>query len=50
MEYKNKKLIIEKVKVENIVKSYGTPAYCYSFNQLKKNINNFKKNFKTLSP
>tara|TARA_A100001011_G_C14203129_1_gene796577 strand:+ start:108 stop:1322 length:1215 start_codon:yes stop_codon:yes gene_type:complete len=50
MEYKNKKLIIEKVKVENIVKSYGTPAYCYSFNQLKKNINNFKRNFKTFSP
>ncbi len=50
MEYKNKKLIIEKVKVENIVKSYGTPAYCYSFKQLKKNINNFKKNFKTFSP
>ena len=50
MKYKNKKLTIEKVKIENIVKNYGTPAYCYSYNQLKNNINNFKKNFKSFSP
>ena len=50
MKYKNKKLIIEKVRIENIVKNYGTPAYCYSYNQLKNNINNFKKNFKSFSP
>ena len=50
MKYKNKKLIIEKVKIENIVKNYGTPAYCYSYSQLKNNINNFKKNFKSFSP
>ena len=50
MKYKNKKLIIEKVRVENIVKNYGTPAYCYSYSQLKNNINNFKKNFKSFSP
>ena len=50
MKYKNKKLTIEKVRIENIVKNYGTPAYCYSYNQLKNNINNFKKNFKSFSP
>jgi diaminopimelate decarboxylase len=26
------------------------PSYCYSYLELKKNINNFKKNFKTFSP
>ena len=50
MKYKNKKLIIEKISIENIVKNYGTPAYCYSYNRLKNNINNFKKNFKSFSP
>ena len=50
MKYIKKKLTIEKVSVENISKEYGTPAYCYSYNQLKKNINDFKKNFKSFSP
>ena len=50
MKYINKKLTIEKVAVEAISKKYGTPAYCYSFNQLKENINGFKKNFKSFSP
>ena len=50
MEYINKKLTIEKVKVQDIAKRFGTPAYCYSYSQLKENINNFKKNFKSFSP
>ena len=50
MKYINKKLTIENVKVQNIAKRYGTPAYCYSYNQLKENINNFKRNFKSFSP
>ena len=50
MKYINKKFVIEKVNAQNIEKKYGTPAYCYSFNQLKKNILNFKKNFKSFSP
>ncbi len=50
MKYINKKLTIEKISVENIAKKYGTPAYCYSYNQLKDNIINFKKNFKSFSP
>ena len=36
MEYINKKLKIENVSVQNIAKKYGTPTYCYSYNQLKK--------------
>ena len=50
MKYINKKLTIEKVSIQNIAKKYGTPAYCYSYDQLKSNINNFKKNFKSISP
>ena len=50
MKYINKKLTIEKINIQNIAKKYGTPAYCYSYKQLKENINNFKKNFKSFSP
>ena len=50
MKYINKKLTIEKVSIQNIAKKFGTPAYCYSLNQLKNNIKNFKKNFSSTSP
>ena len=50
MKYINKKLTIENVKVQNIAKKFGTPTYCYSYNQLKENINNFKRSFKSFSP
>ena len=50
MQYLNRKLTIEKVSVQNIVQKYSTPTYCYSFNQLKENIKNFKKSFKSINP
>jgi diaminopimelate decarboxylase len=50
MKYIKKKLTIEKVKIEDIAKKFDTPTYCYSYTQLKKNIDNFKKNFKSFSP
>ena len=50
MKYSNKILKIENVSVDNIAKRFNTPAYCYSYNQLKKNIHTFKKNFRTISP
>ena len=50
MKYINKKLTIEKINIKDIAKKFGTPAYCYSYNQLKENINNFKKNFVSFSP
>ena len=50
MKYINNKLKIEKIKVQDIAKKYGTPTYCYSYDRLKKNINNFQKNFKSFSP
>ena len=50
MKYINKNLSIEKVRVSDIAKKFGTPTYCYSYGQLKENINNFKKSFKSFSP
>ena len=50
MKYINKVLKIEKVSVDDIVKKFNTPAYCYSYGQLKKNIQTFKKNFKSFTP
>ena len=50
MKYIDKKLIIEKVKVQYIAKKFDTPIYCYSYNQLKKKINVFKKNFNSFLP
>ena len=50
MKFISNKLRIENVFVQNISKKYGTPAYCYSYNQLKENIDNFKKKFKSFSP
>ena len=50
MKYINKSLSIEKVKVQDISKKFGTPTYCYSYGQLKKNINYFKKIFSSFAP
>ena len=45
MKYIKKKLIIDNISVQNIAKKFNTPTYCYSYSQLKNNINNFKKKF-----
>jgi len=50
MKYINKSLSIEKVRVQDIAKKFGTPIYCYSYGQLKENIINFQKNFKSFAP
>ena len=50
MRFLNSKLKIENTTLQNIAKKYGTPAYCYSYKQLRENINDFKKNFKSISP
>jgi len=50
MKYINKNLSIEKIKFQNLAKKFGTPIYCYSYKQLKENINNFKNHFKSFSP
>ena len=50
MIYINKKLRVENINLENIAQKYGTPAYCYSYGQLKDNITKFKRNFRSFSP
>ncbi len=50
MKYISKKLTIEKINTQNVAKKFGTPTYCYSYNQLEKNIINFKKSFRSFSP
>ena len=50
MKYINKNLSIEKIRVQDIAKKFGTPLYCYSYQQLKENVSNFKKNFNSFSP
>jgi diaminopimelate decarboxylase len=50
MKYIKKNLFIEKTKIQNIVKKFGSPIYCYSYKQLKENIKNFKKSFSSFSP
>ena len=50
MFYKNDKLYIDNILVNKIVKKYGTPTYCYSYNQVKENILKFKNNFKRINP
>ena len=50
MKYISKNLSIEKVKFAEIAKKFGTPTYCYSYQKLKENIDNFKKSFKSFSP
>ena len=50
MNYVNNKLFIEKSSLKSLVSKYGSPLYCYSYNQLGKNITIFKNNFKSISP
>jgi diaminopimelate decarboxylase len=50
MKYINKSLTIEKVRVQDIAKKFGTPIYCYSYKKLKDNVADFKKNFISFSP
>jgi diaminopimelate decarboxylase len=50
MKYKKRHFYIENVSAERIAKRFGTPSYVYSYDKIKNNIKNFKKNFKTINP
>jgi len=50
MKYKNNKFFFENITATAIAKKYGTPIYCYSLNKLKKNIDDFKFQFKSFNP
>ena len=50
MKYKKRHFYIENVSAKIIAKKFGTPSYVYSYDKIKNNINNFRKNFKTINP
>ncbi len=50
MKYKSKYYLIENVKASSLAKEYATPLYCYSFNKIRENIDNFNKYFKSINP
>ena len=50
MKYFNNNFLVENANLSKLAKKFGTPFYCYSYKQLKQNINKFKLNFKSFSP
>ena len=50
MNYKKKIFYIENVSAEKIAKQFDTPSYVYSYEKIKNNISNFKKNFRSINP
>ena len=50
MKYIKNNYFVEKINLQKLTKKFDTPLYCYSYNKLKKNINNFKLNFSKLNP
>ena len=50
MRYKTNKLLIDNIAIDKIIKKFGTPTYCYSYNKLRENILKFKKNFIKINP
>ena len=50
MKYVNNKFFIEGKNIESITKKISTPLYCYSYKNLRENIENFKKAFKEIRP
>ena len=42
MKYINNNFFVEKVSSIKLAKKFDTPLYCYSYEKLKKNINNFE--------
>jgi len=50
MKYISNNFFVEKVSSKKLAKKFDTPLYCYSYEKLKKNIDNFILNFKKLSP
>ena len=50
MKYIKKKMFIEKVSLNKLIKKFNTPLYCYSQKLINENIINFKRNFKSFAP
>tara|TARA_B100000131_G_scaffold269571_1_gene268969 strand:+ start:2277 stop:3491 length:1215 start_codon:yes stop_codon:yes gene_type:complete len=50
MKYKKNIFSINNIAVSKLANKFGTPLYCYSFEKIRENIRNLKKNFKSISP
>ena len=50
MKYIKNTYHIENISLNRLAKMFSTPFYCYSYNKLKNNIQNFNSYFKKLSP
>ena len=50
MRYINNKFFIEGKNVESLTKKFNTPLYCYSYKNLRENVENFKKAFEEIKP
>ena len=50
MQYKKSTFTIENYSLDKVIKKFKTPVFCYSLKKLRKNINDFKSNFKSISP
>tara|TARA_Y100000590_G_C15586044_1_gene964165 strand:+ start:33 stop:1247 length:1215 start_codon:yes stop_codon:yes gene_type:complete len=50
MKYINNNFFVENVNLQKLTKKFNTPLYCYSYEKLKKNVNNFKFHFSKLNP
>ena len=50
MKYKKTDFFIDGLKTKILANKYRTPIYCYSFNKIKENVENFRENFKAINP
>ena len=50
MKYIKNNYFVENINIQKLAKKFATPLYCYSYEKLKKNINNFKLHFNKLYP
>ena len=50
MKYIKNTYHIENISLNRLAKKFSTPFYCYSYNKLKNNIQNFNSYFKKFSP
>jgi len=50
MKYISNKFFIEGKNIKSLAKNFNTPLYCYSYKNLRENIENFKRAFKEIEP
>ncbi len=50
MKYINNIFTLENCSLNEVIKKFETPFFCYSEKKIRQNINNFKNSFKSFSP